>query len=131
MAQWIDEDLDPYTGVWLSRTLLKERGSEIPERGKDYNHSTYCDLIISGLVGLRPRADNIVEVDPLIPDGAWDHFCLDKVVYHGRVLTILYDKSGRRYGKGKGLRVLADCKEIATAKKLGRLTAQLDKSSLF
>jgi len=23
------------------------------ERGKDYNHSTFCDLIITGLVGLR------------------------------------------------------------------------------
>jgi hypothetical protein len=26
------------------------------ERGKDHNHSTFCDLIISGLVGIRPRA---------------------------------------------------------------------------
>jgi len=122
---WIDEDLDPYTGDWIARTLLKQRGSKIPERGKDYNHSTYCDLIITGIVGLRPRADNIVEVNPLIPDGTWDYFCLDNVHYHGHILTILYDKAGTRYGKGKGLRVLADGHKIAASKGLERLTGQL------
>jgi hypothetical protein len=125
VVPWIDEDLDPYTGVWIARTLLKQRGSQIPERGKDYNHSTYCDLIITGLVGLRPRADDTIEVDPLIPDGVWDYYCLDNVHYHGHLLTILYDKSGSRYGKGKGLRVLADGKEIAASKRLKRLTGQL------
>jgi len=116
IVPWIDEDLDPCTGVWIARTLLKQRGSEIPERGKDYNHSTYCDLIITGLVGLRPRADNLVVVDPLMPDGVWDYFCLDNVHYHGHTLTIFYDKTGDRYGKGKGLHVLADGKEIAKSK---------------
>jgi hypothetical protein len=127
IVPWIDEDLDPYTGVWIARTLLKQRGSEIPERGKDYNHSTYCDLIITGLVGLRPRADNTVEVNPLIPNGVWDYFCLDNVHYHGHILTILYDKTGNRYGKGKGLRVLADGKEIAASEKLECLIGQLSK----
>jgi len=46
---WIDENLNPFTGDWISRTLLIQRGSVIPERGKDYNHSTFCDLVISGL----------------------------------------------------------------------------------
>jgi hypothetical protein len=67
VVPWIDENLNPTNGDWIARTLLKQRGSEIPERGKDYNHSTYCDLVISGLVGLRPRADDIVEVNPLVP----------------------------------------------------------------
>jgi len=39
--------------------------------GDHYNHSTYCDLIITGLVGLRPRADDIVEVNPLLPESTW------------------------------------------------------------
>jgi hypothetical protein len=34
------------------------------------------------------------------------------VLYHGRTLTILYDKSGNRYKKGKGLRVLANGKQV-------------------
>ena len=120
-----------YTDVWIARTLLKQRGWEIPERGKDYNHSTYCDLIITGLVGLRPGADDTVEVNPLIPGGAWDYFCLDNVHYHDHLLTILYDKTGSRYGKGRGLRVLADGKEIAASEKLERLTGQIKTITIY
>ncbi len=125
VVPWIDEDLDPHTGVWIARKLLEQRGSDIPERGKDYNHSTYCDLIITGLVGLRPRADNIIDVDPLIPDGVWDYFCLDNVHYHGHILTIVYDKTGKHYGKEKGLWVLDDGQEIASSRGLGRISARL------
>ena len=53
--------------------------------------------MITGLIGLRPRMDNTVEVNPLIPEGKWDYFCLDNVLYHGRNLTILWDKDGSRY----------------------------------
>ena len=28
-----------------------------------YDHSTFADLLIADRVGLRPRADNIVEID--------------------------------------------------------------------
>ena len=119
---WIDENINPYNGDWISRTRLKtwENGTWSQqkggaERGKDYNHSTYNDLIITGLVGLRPRTDDIVDINPLLPPNTWDWFCLDQVNYHGRILTILWDKTGRKYGKGKGLRVLADGKTIAAS----------------
>jgi hypothetical protein len=132
VVPWIDENLNPFTGDWIARTRLMtwkdgtwDQGKGGVERGKDYNHSTYCDLIITGLIGLRPRADDVVEVHPLLPGGAWDWFCLDGVPYHGRLLTILYDKGGTKYGKGKGLRVLADGKEIGASAKLARLTAPL------
>jgi hypothetical protein len=124
VVPWIDEDLNPDNGDWIARTLLKQRGSKIPERGKDYNHSTYCDLVISGLVGLRPRADGIVEVNPLAPP-AWDYFCLDQIRYHGCWLTILWDKTGNHYHKGKGLRVLAGGKLIARADLMTRVTVGL------
>ncbi len=122
---WIDENLHPYTGDWIARTLLQQRRQPPDERGKDYNHSTFCDLVITGLVGLRPRADDVVEVNPLIPDGVWDYFCLDRVPYHGRLLTILYDRTGQRYGRGPGLQILVDGKPIARAAGLGRLTGRL------
>jgi len=125
VVPWIDENLNPFTGDWIARTLLRQRGSKIPERGKDYNHSTYCDLVISGLIGLRPRADETIVVNPLVPEGTWDYFCLDRVRYHGRWLTILYDKTGEHYKKGKGLRVFADGKEIAVADSPRRVTAPL------
>jgi len=124
VVPWIDENLNPTNGDWIARTLLRQRGSVIPERGKDYNHSTYCDLVISGLIGLRPRADDTVEVNPLVP-GSWDFFCLDHVRYHGHRLTILWDKTGARYHRGVGLRILADGKEIAASETLKRVSGKL------
>jgi hypothetical protein len=133
VVPWIDENLNPTNGDWISRTRLKswkngtwDAGKGGEERGKDYNHSTYCDLIISGLIGLRPRADDTVEVNPLVPQ-SWDYFCLDQIPYHGRLLTIFYDKTGERYNRGKGLRVLADGKEIAASDTLAKMTVLLQK----
>lgn len=122
---WIDENLNPYTGDWIARTLLRQRRQQPEERGKDYNHSTFCDLVITGLVGLRPRADQVIEVNPLLPEGAMDYFCLDNVLYHGRHLTILYDESGKHYGRGRGLRVYADGKRVASSRTLQRVTGRL------
>ncbi|MEI6781602.1 MAG: glycosyl hydrolase family 65 protein [Verrucomicrobiota bacterium] len=118
MVSWIDESLNPDTGAWIPT-------ADDPPRGKDYNHSTYCDLVISGLVGLRPRADDIIEVNPLVPEGAWDYFCLDHVQYHGRLITVLYDRTGERYGKGKGLQVLADGRRVAGSSSLQRVKGKL------
>lgn len=131
VVPWIDENLNPTNGDWISRTRLKawkngtwDAGKGGVERGKDYNHSTFCDLVISGLIGLRPRADHTVEVNPLAPP-AWDYFCLDQISYHGRNLTILFDKTGARYGKGRGLRVFADGQEVARSGTLERVTGKL------
>lgn len=135
VVPWIDENLNPLTGDWISRTRLKswkngtwDAGKGGEERGKDYNHSTFCDLVITGLIGLRPRLDQTVEVNPLVPEGRWDWFCLDQVAYHGHTLTILYDRTGTRYGHGRGLRVLADGKEIAASEELGRVSGRLPQS---
>jgi len=132
VVPWIDENLNPANGDWIARTRLKtwnagtwDAGKGGEERGKDYNHSTYCDLIISGLVGLRSRADETIEVNPLLPIGAWDYFCLDQVRYHGHWLTILYDKTGDRYHKGQGLRVFADGREIGSSASLDKILAPL------
>lgn len=131
VVPWIDENQHPTTGDWISRTRLKvwkngtwDAGKGGVERGKDYNHSTYCDLVISGLIGLRARADDTVEVNPLVPP-SWDYFCLDQIAYHGVNLTILFDQAGTRYGKGQGLRVFADGREIAASKKVARVTGRL------
>jgi hypothetical protein len=113
---YIGEYQDETTGFWIMGDA---------ERSRYYNHSTFNDLVISGLVGLRPRADDTVEVHPLIPEGKWDWFCLDRVAYHGTTLTIVWDKTGERFGHGAGLRILADGKEIAATPKLEPLTAPL------
>ena len=112
---YIGEYLDEKTGVWL-------KGEE---RSRYYNHSTFNDLIISGLVGLRPRGDNIIEVNPLLPDGKWDWFCLDNVLYHGKIITIIWDKTGTKYKKGKGLSVWVNGKRIVIAPSLRKVTGKL------
>ncbi|MHC4153513.1 MAG: MGH1-like glycoside hydrolase domain-containing protein [Planctomycetota bacterium] len=126
VVPWIDEDLDPYTGQWLARLRKLDSGNvDTSKRGKDYNHSGYCDLVISGLIGLRPSADDVVDINPLVPDGAWKWFCLDNVLYRGRIVTILWDKNGTKYGKGKGLRVLVNGRETAKSDRLGRVQGPL------
>ena len=110
---WIDENLDPFTGEWIARKLLIERGSQIPERGKDYNHSTFCDLIISGLVGIQPQLDGTIIIESLLPEGKWDWFSLSKVYIAGKEITVVYDKTGKKYGRGKGFSVFVDGKMTA------------------
>lgn len=123
---WIDENLDPLTGDWLARTIKIEKGN-FDRRGDHYNHSGFVDLVITGLVGLRPRADDVVEVNPLLPEDTWDWFALDDVRYAGRALTILWDRTGERYGRGKGLQVIADGEVIAASPSLGRLSGRLPR----
>lgn len=113
---YIGEYLDEVTGYWL-------KGEQ--ERSRYYNHSTFNDLIITGLVGLRPCAGNTFEINPLLPDDTWDYFCLDNVLYHGRNLTIAWDKKGDRYRQGKGLFVWIDGKLIGYRPTLGPLSCTI------
>jgi hypothetical protein len=121
---WVDEDINPLTGEWWARAL-KIKKSGFYGRGDHYNHSSFGDLVITGVVGLRPRADNVVEVNPLVPAGTWDWFALDRVPYHGHTISILWDKDGSHYHRGKGLRLFADGKEIARSATLGKTLGRL------
>jgi hypothetical protein len=113
---YIGEYLDEVTGEWL-------KGDN--PRSRYYNHSTFADLVIGGLVGLVPRADDTVEVDPLLPEDAWDWFRLDNAPYHGRRLTVAWDRTGSRFGEGVGLRVLVDGREVVRSDRLARVTGTL------
>ena len=113
---YIGEYLDEKTGAWL----MGDR-----ERSRYYNHSTFADLIITGIVGLRPRTDNMVEVNPLVPADKWDYFCLDNVSYHGHTLTIIWDRTGLRYHQGRGMRILVDGHLAMVSNELRKLTTDL------
>ena len=117
---WIAEDLNPLTGNWIA---------DIEWRSEAYNHSTYNDLIISGVVGLVAREDSTIEVNPLLPEDTWDYFCLDRVLYHGHWLTIVYDKSGTHYNIGQGLFLYVDGNLAASSPTLSRITYSGDPTS--
>ena len=113
---YIGEYQDETTGQWIDGKA---------GRSRYYNHSTFADLLITDIVGLCPRADEVVEISPLLPAETWNWFCLDGVKYHGHTLTIIWDKDGTRYHRGQGLIVLADGKEIARGNELSQLTGKL------
>lgn len=113
---YIGEYHDEITGYWL-------KGDQ--ERSRYYNHSTFNDMIITGLVGLRPDKGNTLIINPLIPDGKWDWFCLDKVNYKGKIISVVWDKDGTRYLKGKGLMIFQDGALIATSADLSRIRVSL------
>jgi hypothetical protein len=77
------------------------------------------------VIGLVPRADEVVEVNPLLPVNTWAWFCLDNVRYRGHDVTILWDRDGTRYGRGVGLQLFVDGERVARSDQLERLTGQL------
>lgn len=85
-----------------------------------YLHSSYNNLIISGLCGVRASESDTLIVNPIV-DSTIDYFMLSGLKYHGRELTIVYDRDGTRYNAGKGLNVFVD----------GRPAAPLKNDSLF
>jgi hypothetical protein len=114
---YVGEYLDEKTGYWL-------KGDQ--ERSRYYNHSTYNDLVITGLMGLRPRVDNTIAINPLIPENKWAWFCLDNVRYHGKTVTIIWDKDGTKYKKGKGLSVWVKGKKLASADHIQKITGTIE-----
>lgn len=121
----IQEDYNPDTGqpiVGLARS-------------HHYSHSTYDDLILSGLIGIRPRADEVLEVNPLLPTETPSgtrhirYFAVQGVLYHGHEVSAIYDADGSRYKIGRGLTVFVDGKRVSGPGPLGRVEIPLLKKS--
>jgi len=113
---YIAEAANPDNGSW--------EGHDTHYHSEHYFHSAYVDLIVTGLVGLRPRDDDVLEVNPLVPDD-WDYFALDGVAYRGHDVAIAWDRTGRRYGKGKGLLLFVDGRKVASSDTIERMAVAL------
>lgn len=115
----IEEDYHPDTGrpiVGLARS-------------HHYFHSGFNDLILTGLVGIRPRADDVLEVAPLLPASddaqALRWFRVQDVPYHGHSIAVTWDADGRHYGGKPGLTIEVDGATVAHRATIGRLTVPI------
>ena len=76
-------------------------------------------------MGIRPRADQILEINPLLPAEVTPgtppirYFAVQGVLYHGHDVTAIFDADGSRYGKGRGLSVFVDGKRAFGPAPLG------------
>jgi hypothetical protein len=104
----LQEDYNPDTGKQIVG---------LP-RSHHYAHSTYVDLVLSGLIGIRPRADEVLEINPLLPVGGENgekpisFFALEGLRYHGHEVGVIYDSDGGRYHMGRGFSVFVDGKRV-------------------
>ncbi|KAK2755607.1 six-hairpin glycosidase [Colletotrichum kahawae] len=113
----IEENYDPDTGepiVGLGRS-------------HHYFHSGYVDLILSGFVGIRPRADDVLEVNPLADPSSISYFRAERILYHGQEVAVQWDATGDHYGEA-GLRVEVGGQVVASSDKLERLTVDIARS---
>lgn len=117
---YIAEAADPFTGSWDGHNTFYH--------SEHYFHSGYVDLIITGLVGLRPRDDDTLEVNPLAPED-WPYFALEDVSYRGHRVSVLWDRDGSRYGRGAGLLVYVDGREVARTQRIQRVTERLGRAT--
>lgn len=88
---------------------------------EDYNHSTFNDLVLSGLLGLRPQTDASLRIQPLVPAG-WDHYAVENVPYHGHNVSVLWDRDGTHYKQGAGMKVYLDGRLVRSSATLRDLT---------
>ncbi len=103
---FLDENMHPDTGIWLARSILRSWNRDDRERGQHYNHSSFIDLVITGICGLIPAEGDKLVIHPL--GTSLDRFKLEDVRYHGHSLTVEWDRED-------GLSVTVDGIEQAKA----------------
>jgi F5/8 type C domain len=109
---YLAEALHPDTGSF--------KGHDGYNHSEHYFHSSYCDLVITGLVGIQEQPGEQLVIDPLAP-ATWDYFALDDLPYHGRRVAVVWDRDGDRYLFGPGMHVIIDGHQVATSRELQRM----------
>jgi hypothetical protein len=114
----IEEDYDADTGLPIVGLA----------RSPHYFHSGFIDLVLSGFVGIRPRADDTLEINPAADATSISYFRAERIVYHGHEIAVQWDATGNRYGQ-KGLIVEVDGKKVASSSGLSRLTVKTTRQA--
>jgi hypothetical protein len=85
-------------------------------------HSMYTSLIVEGVVGLTPRTDDKIELQPAALE--WPYFALAGLRYRGHDLTIIWDHPDgevRYAGQPEGFSLAVDGKRVFTRPQLGHV----------
>jgi hypothetical protein len=86
------ENVHPDLGYWNNREIMYRRNDTNRDMGDDYNHSTFCDLILNGLLGIRPQRDGTLNINPLIPSFI-TKFAVDHVLIQGdNILSVTWNR---------------------------------------
>lgn len=113
---YVAEAADPETGSWTGHNTFYH--------SEHYLHSGFIDLVVTGLMGLRPRSDDTLEVNPLGLE-EWPYMAVEGVSYHGHDLAILWDRDGTRYGKGPGLTLVLNGEVVAQTPRMQRIRVDI------
>jgi hypothetical protein len=122
--------VNPYDPLWRPNAheyYSKWEPHQVSPRPKPSDishdfHSMYCSLVVEGVVGLTPRSDDRIELQPAAL--RWKYFMLDRLRYHGKDLTILWDEPDHnvRYsGYPEGFSLYIDGKLAFTRDHLGHV----------
>jgi hypothetical protein len=82
----------------------------------------YCSLVVEGVVGLTPRTDERIELQPAAL--RWPHFVLDRLRYRGHDLTVVWDRPDgqvRYDGYPEGFSLYIDGQPAFTQPTLGHV----------
>ena len=85
-------------------------------------HSMYLSLVVEGVVGLTPREDERIELQPMALE--WPHFALDGLRYKGHDLTVIWDRpdgTARYDGRPEGFSLYIDGTLAFTQPDLGHV----------
>ncbi|CAG8121092.1 unnamed protein product [Penicillium olsonii] len=112
----IEEDYDADTGLPIVGLA----------RSPHYFHSGFIDLVLSGLVGVRPQAGDTLEINPAADASSISYFRAARIMYHGHEIAVQWDATGKQYGQ-KGLIIEVDGKKAASSKNLSRLSVKINR----
>lgn len=112
---YVAEAANGDTGQWVY---------DASDFSENYNHSSFNDLVLTGLLGIKPQAGNTLVLKPLVPDN-WNYFAVQNVPYHGHTLSIVWDRDGTHYNQGAGLQVFQDGTRIHQSSSLANATVSV------
>lgn len=108
---------DKNIGEWYIPSNGEEFGGV-----KDYFHSTFPDIIISDILGVKPTLEGSLSISPLLTESTWNHFYLGELSIHGKLLDIAWkrDWEPQKKGNQQALKIWVDGKLVSKTKNLNQ-----------